>query len=327
MLMREELYFKHVILYYYDLKKTHVEAHDYIINLNIYQEQCIPSLEKVEHWYSEINMGTLFTYEYGHSTNTLSDQSEDELQEVSEKQPESQSGTDNENRYHAKVINKLKEDGVEKKKFSSYIVPYRYLVSLSLLSRERCKSFLNQLVVGSEEWISYDDFERQSTSSGYNKDSKTKVKLCIWWNSEGVLFYELLEDECLDRYSKQLSHVQEIMNQKQSLSANKNHKVILLHNSFTDLDILESVFNTISIYKWELLPHSRYSSDIDPSDYYLFSTMWRDLQTAKLNNLQHIHSWIKEWIASKQKEFWRDGIYSLIERWQKVIRNDGEYFE
>ena len=41
----------------------------------------------------------------------------------------------------------------------------------------------------------------------------------------------------------------------------------------------------------------------------------------------HIEKWLDSWIASKDEHFYRNGIRALLERWAKVVANDGQYFE
>ncbi|EGI69192.1 Mariner Mos1 transposase, partial [Acromyrmex echinatior] len=75
--------------------------------------------------------------------------------------------------------------------------------------------------------------------------------------------------------------------------------------------------------KWEVLPNPPYSPDVVPSDYHLFRTFqWHGLAD------QHFRSyWISSWIASKDDQFFRRGICTLPERWEKVVASDGQYFE
>ncbi|KOX75195.1 Histone-lysine N-methyltransferase SETMAR [Melipona quadrifasciata] len=55
-------------------------------------------------------------------------------------------------------------------------------------------------------------------------------------------------------------------------------------------------------FDWDVLPHPSYSPDLAPSDYYLFLS---------LKN------------SSKLKQFWKEGIMRLPERWKKVIEQNG----
>ncbi|KAG5309960.1 MOS1T transposase, partial [Pseudoatta argentina] len=42
---------------------------------------------------------------------------------------------------------------------------------------------------------------------------------------------------------------------------------------------------------------------------------------------EEVKNWIDSWIASKDDQFFRRGIRTLPERWEKVVASDGQYFE
>jgi len=77
--------------------------------------------------------------------------------------------------------------------------------------------------------------------------------------------------------------------------------------------------------EWEVLSHSAYSLDIAPSDYHLFRLMRQGLW--RFSNAEDVRNWVIQWIASKDDSFFQCGIRILLERWEKVIENDGEYFD
>ena len=45
------------------------------------------------------------------------------------------------------------------------------------------------------------------------------------------------------------------------------------------------------------------------------------------NSYEDVEKWVSEWIASNDESFFRRGIRLLPERWEKVIANDGQYFD
>jgi len=79
--------------------------------------------------------------------------------------------------------------------------------------------------------------------------------------------------------------------------------------------------------KWEVLPHPPYSPDVAPSDYHLFQ--WHSAWLTSTSGLipEKVKNWIDSWIASKDDQFFRHGIRTLSERWEKVVASDGQYFE
>ena len=75
------------------------------------------------------------------------------------------------------------------------------------------------------------------------------------------------------------------------------------------------------------LPHSPYSPDVAPSDYYLFSSLKSSFQGKTFNSELEVANAISLWIQSKSPDFFAKGISLLPERWQKVIDFNGDYFD
>ena len=84
---------------------------------------------------------------------------------------------------------------------------------------------------------------------------------------------------------------------------------------------LESSRRTL---KWEVLLHPPYSPDVAPSDYYLFRSMAHGLADQHFRSYEEVKNWIDSWIASKDDQFFRRGIRTLPERWEKVVVSDGQ---
>ena len=64
-----------------------------------------------------------------------------------------------------------------------------------------------------------------------------------------------------------------------------------------------------------------------PSDYHLFRSMAHGLANQHFRSYEEVKDWIDLWIASKDDQFFRRGIRTLPERWEKVVASDGQYFE
>jgi len=60
--------------------------------------------------------------------------------------------------------------------------------------------------------------------------------------------------------------------EKQPEYQKRQHKVILLHDN-APLHTAKLVKETIEAFDWKILSHAAYSSDLAPSDYYLFASM------------------------------------------------------
>jgi histone-lysine N-methyltransferase SETMAR len=77
----------------------------------------------------------------------------------------------------------------------------------------------------------------------------------------------------------------------------------------------------------EVLPHPAYSPDVAPSDYGLFRSMQHFMKGRRFESFDEVEEACQEFLDSKPKEWYFDQIRKLADRWQKVVDNDGLYFE
>ncbi|GFV98739.1 mariner Mos1 transposase [Trichonephila clavipes] len=92
----------------------------------------------------------------------------------------------------------------------------RKIVCEMLLARCKLESYLHRIVTGNEKWIyfknpkcnrSYVDPRQPSKSTARPNCFFRKTMLCIFWNQEGSIYYELLkpgETIITDHYKQQL---------------------------------------------------------------------------------------------------------------------------
>jgi hypothetical protein len=55
--------------------------------------------------------------------------------------------------------------------------------------------------------------------------------------------------------------------------------------------------------------------------------MQHGLFGTRFRNAEEVRKLVDEWISSKDDSFYRRGIQLLPEKWQKVVENDGQYFD
>jgi len=147
-----------------------------------------------------------------------------------------------------------------------------------LLARQKRKSFLRRIMTGDEKWIYFQNPKckkswvdpAQPTSSSRPNRFGWKTMLCVWWDQEGVIYYEPLKpDETANAhcYHQQLIKLHRALREKRSHYRKRHDKLIFLHDTST------MVQNYLETLNWEVLPHPAYSPDLAPSDYHLFSSM------------------------------------------------------
>ena len=76
---------------------------------------------------------------------------------------------------------------------------------------------------------------------------------------------------------------------------------------------------------WGVLIHLLYSPDITPLDFHLFWSLQNPLNGKNFNSLEDCKRHLEQFFAQKDKKFGEDGIRKLPEKWQKVVKQNGEY--
>lgn len=205
-----------------------------------------------------------------------------------------------------------------------------------LIDRNKKKSFLHRIITGDEKWIYFSNPKRKRSWVDPGQVTKSiakrnihmkKALLCIWWDQNGVLYYELLkagETVNANRYEQQLMRLQQEITVKRPEWADRHGKVILLHDNARP-HVAKSVAEAIRQLKWEVLPHPPYSPDIAPSDYHLFRSMAHDLSEQSFKDYDEVQKWLEQWIGTKPQKFFNDGIRKLPKLWEDVLRNGGNY--
>lgn len=143
------------------------------------------------------------------------------------------------------------------------------------------------------------------------------------------MYYELLkpgETVNIQRYRQQMINLNFALLEKRLEWDTSDAKVILQHDN-APAHSAKLVKDTITALKWELLPHPPYSPDLAPSDYHLFASMEHALAEQHFTSYEDVGKWVDEWLASKNEQFFWQGIHKLHERWEKCVGSNGQYFE
>ncbi len=76
---------------------------------------------------------------------------------------------------------------------------------------------------------------------------------------------------------------------------------------------------------WITVPHLSYSTNLAPTDYYLFRSLSHHLREKKFDDGNDMKMDIPNFFGHKSKDFYERGILSLPERWRQVIDSSGAY--
>jgi len=159
------------------------------------------------------------------------------------------------------------------------------------------KVFLHRIVTGDEKWIhnenpkwgmSWGKPGHASTSTAKPNIHGSKLTLCIWWDQQGIVYYELLQSNktiTKNRYRFQLMRLSRALKEKRSQYEQKHEKVILQHGNARShvAQAIKTYLETLDV-----LLHPPYSRDIAPSDYLLFRSTTHGLSEQKFSAYEDI---------------------------------------
>ena len=122
-------------------------------------------------------------------------------------------------------------------------------------------------------------------------------------------------------YLTQLHRVNEAIQEKR---AHRRGQVILLHDNARPhkANIVKEALNDL---EWEVLPHPPYSPDLAPTDYHLFLSMSNQIRDVTFTDDNDLKSWVSNFFGTRPNDFWQKGINELVERWETVVQNNGDY--
>ncbi|GFR58959.1 histone-lysine N-methyltransferase SETMAR [Elysia marginata] len=78
-------------------------------------------------------------------------------------------------------------------------------------------------------------------------------------------------------------------------------------------------------FRLEILPHPPHRPDLAPSDFYLFGPLKRELVGKRFDDDEELVDHVRKWLQNLDGSFFREGIYSMVRRWQKCVDRLGCY--
>ena len=119
----------------------------------------------------------------------------------------------------------------------------------------------------------------------------------------------------------QLHRVNEALQLKRP---DRQGQVILLHDNARP-HVAKVVKAALQELDWEVLMHPPYSPDLAPTDYHLFRSLSNQMRGLTFDNEEDLENWLTTYFDSRSDDFWQNGINKLVERWEEVVNNDGDY--
>ena len=208
----------------------------------------------------------------------------------------------------------------------------RVTIAKSLLLHPHRKDFLNLVVTGDESWVCYNNTAWHAYWIPSDAELSTqlkvdphdhKVMLSVLWDSQGIFFWELLEENervNANVYTEQLQKLADAVREKRP----KRLEVALLHDSAKPhtAKLTQEFLKSLG---WTTVPCPAYSPDLTPSDYHLFRALKQHLREKSFKDYNDLKSDINGFLLSQPVSFWRKGIEALPSKWLGVFDNDGDY--
>lgn len=201
------------------------------------------------------------------------------------------------------------------------------------------EDFYSRLVTGDETWIYQYDPESKiqskqwlpKGSSGPIKfkaeRSMKKVMATIFWDSEGVILVDFLENQRTVTgryYEKVLRKLHAALVKKRP---GKLHRRILFHHDNAPAHSCKLSRAVLREYRWEILSHPPYSPDLAPSDFFLFPELKKNIKGIRWESILEAKRAVLDWFKTKDKIFYRNGLERWRHRMEKCYELDGSYVE
>ena len=244
---------------------------------------------------------------------------------------------------HTIILKHLKAMGKAKKldkwiphELTPYNQTRRFEICSALDLRNKNDPFLDRIITCDEKWILYDNRKRSARWLDSNeapkrfpkpKTHQKKIMVTMWWPSEGVIHYSLLkpgESITADSYCKEIDEMHEKIRKIRPALVNRKGPILLHDNARPHVS--QITVRKLNDLGYETLPHPPYSPDLSPTDYQFFKHLDHFLTEKIFTNQTAVENALKEFIESRDGNFYWIGINKLVSRWQKCIDADGLYF-
>ena len=209
----------------------------------------------------------------------------------------------------------------------------RMYVCDSLLKRNETDPFSKRIITDDEKWVVYDNVVRKRSWSKRDDPARSisnadihqkKVMLNVWWDSKGIVNFELLPGNHTINskvYYRQLMELdKEIKEKRPELST---HKGVIFHQDNARPHTSLVTCKKLLELGWEVMPDTQYNPDLAQSDYHLFRTLQNHLNGKIFDSNEAVKNKLIQFFASKNQTFYESGIMKLTCFENHVIkRND-----
>ena len=157
--------------------------------------------------------------------------------------------------------------------------------------------------------------------------SAGKVLATVFWDMHGILlvkFQKPGETVNSAAYQNTLISLKEPIRRRRPGLLSEGvlplHDNAWPHTANATVDLLKS-------WKWEILPHPPYSTDLAPSDFHLFPQLKKSLRGNHFQSSEDVKDAVHQWVRQQSPNFYYRGLDSLILRYDKCLNRLSDYVE
>ena len=156
--------------------------------------------------------------------------------------------------------------------------------------------------------------------------SARKVLLTIFWDMEGIVHIEFLEQGTTINSERYVSTLRALKGRLRRVQQDKVKDVVIQHDNARPHTSRQT---QCALQQLELptIPHPPYSPDLAPSDFFLFPLLKKHLKGNHYETDAETEADVRTWCRSQTPEFFADGMRKLVQRWRLCIERDGNYVE
>ena len=125
-------------------------------------------------------------------------------------------------------------------------------------------------------------------------------------------------------YAKLLDQLRTVIHEKRRGKLSKN---VLLQHDNAKVHTCNVAMDAVERNVYELIPHTAYSPDLAPSDYFLFPNLKKNIRGCHFWSDEEVVTAVEQWVNGNDPDFFSSGLMALEHRWSKCITLWGNYIE
>ena len=148
----------------------------------------------------------------------------------------------------------------------------------------------------------------------------------VFWDARGIIHIDYLPSKQTINgdYIALLDRFNNILKKKRPHLAKKK---VLFHQDNARVHTCPAPMAKLNEFRYELLPHSAYSPDLAPSDYFLFPNLKKCSEERDSQEREQLIAETEPYFEGLDKSYYSDGLKKLENRWIKCIELKGDYVE